>query len=109
MARISSIELLPDHQRAQLEAEAARMNYCQIDRLADWAKQQGIKVSGSSLARYFKKNRAVIERVMQAYPQSRNLPRSPEVVAALAELGVMELRRAELLAFLAQAVTSYSE
>lgn len=109
MARISSIELLPDHQREQIEAEAARMNYCRLEHLAAWAKQRGIKVSGSSLARYFKKSRAAIERVMQTYPQARALPRSPEVVAALAELGVMELRRAELLEFLAQAVTSHSE
>jgi hypothetical protein len=100
MARISSINRLPESVRSGLDEQIRRNGYCDMEALLDWLREQGAKISRSALGRYMLSLRAAdsslgVPRARLESIRRRIAPRSR--TSLLEQLGRLELEKARLL------------
>ena len=108
MALVCKVDLLTPEQRAALNAEIERRGFGDLVGLEQWTRQQGFPLSKSTIGRYVKPLRDSIRRARRLFPIGNRLSSSPDVRAALLELGALDVRRAELHAYVQAAIAAES-
>lgn len=106
MPRICKVDHLLPEQRAALDAEIERRGFGDFEGLAQWTREQGFPLSRSLLHRYARPLRVSIRAARRLFPIGSRLPGSPDVRAALQELGALEIRRVELVAIVQAAMAA---
>lgn len=108
MGLVCKVDLLTHEQRAALNAEIERRGFGDLVGLEQWTRQQGFPLSKSTIGRYVKPLRDSIRRARRLFPIGNRLSSSPDVRAALLELGALDVRRAELHAYVQAAIAAES-